>query len=122
MSRDFFTVAERAGHWWFITPDGEPFWSIGMNHIDSSTLRYKESGNVWRERFGNSHRRWLQEQVQPDLRSWAFNTIGWTQEVVVRRDWREPNHTMHRHNRHWTFEEYQWADREYPENGAERSE
>lgn len=68
-----------------------------MNHIDSSTLRCLESGNVWRERFGNSHERWLREQVAPDLRAWGFNTIGWTQEVAVRRPWNEPNHTMHRH-------------------------
>jgi len=113
MAQGYFTVEQRAGHWWFITPEGEPFWSIGMNHVDSSTLRYPESGGVWRARFGNSHQRWLREQVAPDLRDWGFNTIGWTQEVVVRRAWHEPNHTMHRHSRNWTFEEYQWTDMPY---------
>lgn len=109
----FFTVDRRQGHWWFITPDGEPFWSIGMNHIDSATLRYEDSGDVWRAKFGNSHERWIKEQVAPDLREWGFNTIGWNQEVVVREDWNTENHAMHRHSRSWTFEEYQWADMPY---------
>ena len=113
MSQTYFRVAQRNGRWWFTTPEGDPFWSVGMNHIDSSALRYPESGNVWRDRFGNSHERWLREQVAPDLREWGFNTIGWTQEVVVRRPWDEPDHTMHRHSRRWTFEEYQWADVPY---------
>ena len=41
---DFYTIEERDGRWWFIAPDGAPFWSIGMNHIDSAALRYAESG------------------------------------------------------------------------------
>jgi hypothetical protein len=103
----FFTVGTRAGHWWFLTPAGEPFFSIGMNHIDSAALRYRESGDVWRERYGNSHERWLQEAVAPDLRAWGFNTIGWTQEVVIRMP------TIHRHSRSFTYEEYQWAGMPY---------
>jgi hypothetical protein len=43
----FFTVAEGDGRWWFITPDGRRFWSIGMNHIDSAALRFADSGSVW---------------------------------------------------------------------------
>jgi hypothetical protein len=105
--KKYFGVDERAGHWWFITPDGEPFFSIGMNHIDSATLRYLESGDVWRERYGNSEQRWIQEAVVADLRAWGFNTIGWTQEVVIRKP------TMHRHSRSFTYEEYQWADMPY---------
>ena len=103
----FFTVGRRAGHWWFITPEGEPFWSIGMNHIDSATLRYAESGDIWREQFGNSHQRWIQEGVVPDLKAWGFNTVGWTQEVVIRGD------SMHRHSRSFTPEEYEWAGMPY---------
>lgn len=104
---NFFRVGKRAGHWWFITPEGQPFFSIGMNHIDSATLRYPESGRVWWEKYGNSEKRWIQETVAPDLREWGFNTIGWTQEVVLR------GVAMHRHSRNFTFEEYQWADMPY---------
>jgi hypothetical protein len=27
----FFTLGQRDGHWWLITPDGRPFFSIGLN-------------------------------------------------------------------------------------------
>ncbi|MHC4559808.1 MAG: agarase, partial [Planctomycetota bacterium] len=36
----FFTVGQRNGRWWFITLEKQPFFSIGLNHIDSATLRY----------------------------------------------------------------------------------
>ena len=106
-SSAFFTVGERAGHWWFMTPEGNPFWSTGMNHIDSATIRYAESGNIWRERYGNSEKHFLQEGVVPDLEAWGFNTIGWNQEVVIRLP------TIHRHSRSFTPEEYAWADMPY---------
>ena len=51
MGESYFRVEKQAGHWWYIAPDGERFFSIGMNHIDSATLRYAESGNVWRDRL-----------------------------------------------------------------------
>lgn len=55
----FFTTEQRNGHWWFVTPEGQPFWSIGLNHIDSATLRYGDSGGVWQSKYGNSEERWL---------------------------------------------------------------
>merc|ERR1712096_372413 len=94
------------GRWWFITPEGTPFWSIGMNHIDSAALRYAESDGVWEREFGNSHEQWLRA-VTDDLRDWGFNTIGWTQEVVI------ITQGYHRHSRPFTYEEYQWADMSY---------
>ena len=102
-----FGVGERAGHWWFLAPDGEPFWSIGMNHIDSAALRHAETVHIWRDKYGNSEQRWIRKAVAPDLRDWGFNTIGWTQEVVLRSP------AMHRHSRSFTYEEYRWADMPY---------
>lgn len=102
-----FHVAERDGRWTFVTPEGERFWSIGMNHLDSATLRYPESGDAWDRKYGNSQERWLKEGVVPDLTGWGFNTIGWVQEVVSRED------AVHRHSRNFTFEEYQWAGLPY---------
>jgi hypothetical protein len=29
----FFTLGRREDHWWLITSDGEPFFSLGLNHI-----------------------------------------------------------------------------------------
>ena len=42
--RGFFTVAQRKGRWWLIQPDGRPFFSLGLNHIDPASLRYNSSG------------------------------------------------------------------------------
>jgi hypothetical protein len=103
---DYISVGRRNGRWWFIRPNGERFWSIGMNHIDSAALRFAESGGVWERDFGNSQERWL-AAVADDLREWGFNTIGWTQEVVIITD------GYHRHSRPFTYEEYQWADMPY---------
>ena len=59
MSSRFFTVGQRGGHWWFITPTDEPFFSLGMNHIDSATLRHPENLEIWRETYANDQRRWI---------------------------------------------------------------
>jgi hypothetical protein len=103
----FFTVAPRGGRWWLLTPEDAPFFSLGLNHIDSSPLRAPEGDDVWRAKYGNSMERWLKEAVASDLRDWGFNTVGWTQEVVVRGT------TIHRHSPAFTFEEYQWLGLPY---------
>ncbi|MCP4614528.1 MAG: agarase [Planctomycetes bacterium] len=104
--RGFFTVGQRNGRWWFITPEGRPFFSIGLNHIDSATLRYKENAHLWRDKYGNSMEKWL-KRVRSDLLEWSFNTVGWVQEVVTRDD------KNHRHSRNFTFEEYRWLNMPY---------
>lgn len=103
----FFTVSRRNGRWRFLDPEGQPFFSLGMNHIDSATLRYPENLHIWKEKYHNSQKLWLQEAVVPDLQDWGFNTIGWSQEVILR------TRTIHRHSRNFTFEEYQWAGMPY---------
>ena len=102
----FFTLAQRNKRWWFVTPDRKPFFSIGLNHIDSATLRYAENAHIWRETYGNSMEKWLR-QVRSDLLAWGFNTVGWVQEVVTRND------QNHRHSRNFTLEEYQWLETPY---------
>jgi hypothetical protein len=103
----FFTLQSYRGRWWFISPDGSPFFSLGLNHIDPSPLRFASNGNLWHDKYGNSMERWLKESVAPDLDDWGFNSVGWTQEVVTR------GATNHRHSRAFTFEEYQWLDVPY---------
>ena len=105
-AKGFFTIGQRRGRWWFITPDSRPFFSIGLNHIDSATLRYAENGHIWLDTYGNSMEKWL-GQVRSDLQEWGFNTVGWVQEVVTRND------QNHRHSRNFTFEEYQWLNMPY---------
>jgi hypothetical protein len=105
--KGFFTVDQRHGRWWFISPDDEHLFSLGLNHIDPATLRYKENQHIWRDKYGNSMRRWLETAVAPDLKAWGFNCVGWNQEVVTR------GLTNHRHSRPFTYEEYQWLNMPY---------
>jgi hypothetical protein len=91
----------------FIDPHGTPFFSVGLNHIDPSALRYPENVDIWRTKYAASLERWLKEAVRPDLQRWGFNTAGWVQEVVTRAP------TNHRHPRSFTYEEYQWLDMPY---------
>ena len=53
----FFTIDRRDDRWWFIDPDGHRFFSLGVNHIDPATLRYRENVHIWRNKYGNSMRR-----------------------------------------------------------------
>jgi hypothetical protein len=99
-----FTVERRGGRWLLVSPEGRPFFSLGLNHIDSSALRYPETIGIWREKYGNSTERWLKEAVGPDLRDWGFNTVGWVQEFVT---------STVRHSRSFTYEEYQWLGLPY---------
>ena len=100
----FFTLGHRKNHWWLITPDGKPFFSIGLNHIDPASLRYPENIHIWRDKYQGSTTRWLKESVAINLKEWGFNTVGWEQEVTVRQ-WR--------HSRSFTLEEYQALDMPY---------
>ncbi len=95
--KGFFTLGKRKDHWWLITPYGDPFFTLGLNHIDPATLRYPENIHIWREKYGGSSLRWIQESVAPNLKSWGFNTVGWVQEVTVRQ-WQ--------HSRTFTIDEY----------------
>lgn len=97
----FFTLDRRKDHWWLITPAGEPFFSLGLNHIDPASLRYPENIHLWRERYGGSTTRWIRESVVPKLKRWGFNSVGWVQEITVRR-WR--------HSRPFTNDEYRALD------------
>lgn len=100
----FFTLGKRKEHWWLITPDGKPFFTIGINHIDPASLRYPENIDIWRNKYGGSTLRWIKESVAPNLKAWGFNTVGWVQEVTVRK-WR--------HSRPFTGDEYKALDMPY---------
>lgn len=81
----YFGLTQADGQWSFVDPDGHPFISVGVNHADSTNLRYAHNEKIWNERYGTQER-WIREAVVPDLRSWGFNTIGWTQEYIS-GDW-----------------------------------
>lgn len=128
----YFTLGRRNDHWWLITPDGEPFFSVGLNHIDPASLRYPENIHIWRDKYGGSTTRWIKESVAPNLKRWGFNTVGWVQEVTVRQ-WRHSrsftndeyralampychllpfteSHTWEQHTRHFDFRSAEWEE------------
>ena len=100
----FFTLGKRKNHWWLISPDGKPFFTMGLNHIDPASLRYSENLHIWREEYQGSTLRWIQESVVPNLKSWGFNTVGWVQEVTVKK-WQ--------HSRAFTIDEYRALNMPY---------
>ncbi len=106
-SKKFFTIQKSRGRFFLNDPHGKTFFSIGLNHIDSATLRYPENGAIWRDKYQNSIEKWLEKDVRPNLKKWGFNTVGWTQEVVTR------GMTNHRPSRNFTPEEYRWLDMPY---------
>ena len=100
----FFTLAKLKGHWFLKTPEGKPFFTLGINHIDPATLRYPENIHLWREKYGGSTLRWIREAVAPNIKSWGFNSVGWVQEVTVRQ-WQ--------HSRSFTIDEYRALNMPY---------
>jgi len=64
-----------------LDPEGNPFLTLGVNHADETNLKYPRNVDVWRRKYG-SRARWIRDGVVADLRSWGFNTLGWTQEYV----------------------------------------
>jgi hypothetical protein len=77
----FFKVEQSdRGAWRFLDPEGKPFISMGVNHIDDSDLRYPHNVEVWNQKYG-SRQKW-QEGVVKDLESLSFNTIGWTSQYI----------------------------------------
>lgn len=100
----YFTLSQRKGRWLLITPDGQPFFTMGLNHIDPASLRYPENLEIWKDKYDGSTIRWIEESVAPNLQSWGFNTVGWVQEVTVKK-WQ--------HSRPFTIDEYRALDMPY---------
>jgi hypothetical protein len=99
----FYRIGTVKGRQCFVDPAGRPFFSIGMNHIDSAPLR---SDDTWHREFGNDAQRWL-KTVRADLLAWGFNSVGWVQEFV------SISAQHHRHSRSFTPEEYRWLSMPY---------
>jgi hypothetical protein len=99
----FFHLEQIGGRTWFVTPEGHAFLSLGVNHIDSSALKYPDRVHVWETKYG-SEETFFKEGVRVDLIDWGFNTVGWAQEVCV---------ADMRHTPPWPHVYYQWIDMPY---------
>ncbi len=70
-------TAKYGDRWVFITPEGHPFWMIGMwdvtgdEHKDERGATYDQRG---KGKYGSEAVRWLQANRR--LRSWGFNAVG----------------------------------------------
>lgn len=75
----FYYVIEQAGRWFFVTPTGEPFWSLGVNHTNYGGYVDKTTGeNPYQSAIQAkyaSQTDWA-EAVAKNLEGWGFNTIG----------------------------------------------
>ncbi len=100
----FFHTEIINGRHWLITPLGNVFLSLGVNHADVSAIQYESNNEIWKEKYGGSRERWIRESVVKDLKDWGFNTIGWTQELVT---------FDYGHSPQWTHHDYRTADMPY---------
>ena len=75
----FFRVAEVDGAWWFVTPDGKPFFSSGVNVIDVGATRDRYNPRATGVRRVSPllrHRRLGGCRRTTACRDWGFNTVG----------------------------------------------
>ncbi len=82
----FFQVARVGERWLMITPDGKPFYSVGVNHVTAKNNTDRETGICpYCEAIDSiyeSHEAWAQATSQR-LESWGFNTIGaWSDDEL----------------------------------------
>ena len=77
----FFRL-EKRDRWWFVTPAGNAFLSLGMNHVHPGWLNQAYNAEHWRKEFGAERAfdaRWragLRAKVDKDLEAFGYNTLG----------------------------------------------
>jgi len=77
----FFRL-EKAKRWWLVTPEGNAFLSLGMNHVHPGWINQAYNAEYWRKQFGAetfgdaAFRAGLQAFVSNNLKDYGFNTLG----------------------------------------------
>jgi len=74
----FFRVEDIDGRWQFITPDGHPFFSKGVNTVKFDGTATENGKTPFREANEKRYRtpeKWAESQTQR-LKQWGFNTLG----------------------------------------------
>lgn len=72
-----WTLAQRNGTWWFVTPDGQPFYSKGVDVLSGRTSSPKAAtwqAFDWRNFFPDEDA-W-RDEAQARVTAWGFNTRG----------------------------------------------
>jgi len=88
---------EKRDRWWFVTPDGHPFLSLGLNHIEPDPLLWPYNRRYWTERFATeateTNARFLEafeRKVRLDMAMLGMNTLGCHSPTHYYRTWRIP--------------------------------
>ncbi len=86
----FYRIARRKGVWWFVSPKGEPFFSLGVNCVNMGASDYSERNPAYCGlRFYPDGTSWAQHTLSR-LREWGFNTVGgWSDVDTLRQHWKE---------------------------------
>lgn len=107
-STGFFHTRQIGDRWWFVSPEGNAFLSVGMNHLDLAALKHADNRQIFENRYAGSTDRLIQEGIAAPLKAWGFNTIGWTQELVG-GTWGVPG-TVLRHSPEWNVRQFRLAN------------
>jgi hypothetical protein len=82
----FFQVAEVGQRWLLITPDGKPFYSVGVNHVTANNNTDRVTGICpYCEAVDSNYdsREAWAEATSQRLQSWGFNTVGaWSDDQL----------------------------------------
>lgn len=85
----FFHAEQIDGVWWLITPDGNAFFSKGVNHVSytadhAPALGYSPYARVTAVKYGSAQK-WAEATAQR-LKGWGFNTVGaWSSGEMFKR-------------------------------------
>ena len=85
----FFRLKRENGIWWFLTPDGENFVSVGINHIEPVLICSDNNKDLFMEKYGDdlcgpegwpnyqgtALKQWISESLHL-IQQWGFNTLG----------------------------------------------
>lgn len=107
----YFRVEKINQRWWFVTPKGNGFLSVGVNHMDLAALKHSDNIHIFQERYGGEDDRYIREGIAQPLRDWGFNTVSWTQELVGGR-WMKKGSIL-RHSKEWTQHQFHEAGLPY---------
>lgn len=69
---------ERKGRWWLVTPEGNAFLSLSLNHAEPGLMRQSYNRDHWLRVFGGEAAllEGFRNRVAEDLRTFGFNSLG----------------------------------------------
>ena len=81
-SSGFFRLEKNKGKWWFVTPKGNAFLALGMNHLHPGWLAQPYNKAFWNKEFGakkaydDTWRKGVFKKVMNEMKLLGFNHFG----------------------------------------------